>query len=115
MPQPWASATLSTGAGVPTGPAHLAHTSLQPARALPSFHTQAWLSTFCSPELGTDLHMDLHLECHTCVAAASDQACCCSWDQDQKPTSLSEGEGKGLGLMGKAFTNGANKAALYGA
>lgn len=49
------------------GPDHLAHTSLQPARALASFHTQTWPFTLsCSPELDMDLHKDLHAECHVC-------------------------------------------------
>lgn len=51
------------------GPAHLARTFLQPARALPVFHTQAWLSTFCFLELHTDFLMDLHPEYHICCGS----------------------------------------------
>lgn len=97
--QPWASATLGTGAGPHMGPAHFAHTSLQPARALPIFHTQTWPFTLsCSPELDTDLHKDYPQSVSLALPAESDQVCCCwPWGQDQR------GKGKGLGLMGEIF------------
>lgn len=104
---------MGTGAGVHLGPAHLAHTSLQPAGAPPTNRA----STFsCFLKLDTDLHTHLCPGCHVCVAATSDQMCCFLGGQGKDPASFSEkGEAKASGSWPRPCTNGTNKTALAGA
>lgn len=104
---------MGTGAGVHLGPAHVAHTSLQPAGAPPT----NLASTFsCFLKLDTDLHTDLCPGCHVCVAATSDQMCYFLGGQGKDPASFSEkGEAKAWGYWPRPCTNGTNKTALAGA
>lgn len=86
-----------------TGPAHLAHTFLQPARTLPSFHTLTWLSTSsCSPELDADLHMDLPLEYHTCCSSIRLSVLLPVEPGPETNCLLRKGRQR-LGLIGKTF------------
>lgn len=102
-PPPWASATLGTGARAHMGPAHLAHTSLQPARALPTFHTQTWPSTFCSPELDMALHKDLHPECYVCGSSIRPSVLIAHGARTRSHLPSQKEKAKAWGLVGKAF------------
>lgn len=83
---------------------HGAYASLRPAKALPSCHTQTWLSTLSqSPELDRDLHLDPHLPWHRCIPAAPDPGWLLCVGPRPKPAAISERGGKGLGTTGKAF------------